>query len=106
MPLCSLPDCRRERGLADPRMDDQDSDMNRKTATWVTAAVLASVAAPILARSQQDPPAHAAATVASVPGPVAGDTISADYARLVARQTYFWAWPMANVYGRLLAMRQ
>jgi hypothetical protein len=88
-------------------MDEQDNDMNRKTATWVTAAVLASVAAPILARSQ-DPSAHASATAtaASVPGPVAGYAISTEYARLVARQTYFWAWPMVNVYGRLLAMKQ
>ena len=80
--------------------------MNKKTATWVTAAVLASVAAPILAKTQQDQPAHATATMASVPGPVAGYAISEEYARLVARQTYFWAWPMVNVYGRLLAMKQ
>ncbi|MFM0159087.1 DUF1254 domain-containing protein [Paraburkholderia sediminicola] len=80
--------------------------MNKKTATWVTAAVLASVAAPILAKTQQDQPVHATATTASVQGPVAGYAISEEYARLVARQTYFWAWPMVNVYGRLLAMKQ
>ncbi|WP_281663408.1 DUF1254 domain-containing protein [Paraburkholderia fungorum] len=81
--------------------------MNKKAATWVTAAVLASVAAPILAKTPQGQPAHAnASAAASVPGPVAGYAISDQYARLVARQTYFWAWPMVNVYGRLLAMRQ
>ncbi|MFM0740394.1 DUF1254 domain-containing protein [Paraburkholderia xenovorans] len=83
--------------------DEPDNDMHKKTATWVTAAVLASVAAPILAKNQ---PAHATAATASVPGPVAGYAISEEYARLVARQTYFWAWPLVNVYGRLLAMKQ
>src|ERR1700689_5168559 len=83
------------------RMDEEDKNMNKKTATWVTAAVLASVAAPILAKTQQDQPVHATATTASVQGPVAGYAISEEYARLVARQTYFWAWPMVNVYGRL-----
>jgi hypothetical protein len=87
-------------------MDDPDIDMHRKAATWVTAAVLASVAAPILAKTQQRPWSAATAGAASVPGPVAGDTMSEEYARLVARQTYFWAWPLVNVYRRLLAMQQ
>ncbi|MFM0653462.1 DUF1254 domain-containing protein [Paraburkholderia sediminicola] len=78
--------------------------MNKKAATWVTAAVLASLASPILARTQSTPSGAAAAV--SVPGPVPGYAISEEYARLVARQTYFWAWPMVNVYNRLLAMKQ
>jgi len=78
--------------------------MNKKTATWVTAAVLASLASPILARA---PTAQVGtATAQSIPGPVPGYAVSEAYARLVARQTYFWAWPMVNVYNRLLAMRQ
>jgi hypothetical protein len=85
-------------------MDDTEPEMNKKTATWVTAAVLASLASPILARAAT---AQAgAATAVSVPGPVQGYAISDAYARLVARQTYFWAWPMVNVYNRLLAMKQ
>lgn len=28
------------------------------------------------------------------------------YARLVARDAYFWAWPMVNVYSRRLAFAQ
>jgi hypothetical protein len=86
-------------------MDESEPDMNKKAATWVTAAVLASLASPILARSPSGTQTSAA-TVHSVPGPVPGYNISAEYARLVARQTYFWAWPMVNVYNRLLAMRQ
>lgn len=92
-------------------MDESEQDMNRKAATWVTAAVLASLASPILAKSPTaqtgDANASTPATSAamSVAGPVPGDTVSEAYARLIARQTYFWAWPMTNVYNRLLAMQ-
>ena len=40
-----------------------------------------------------------------VPGPVAGTRITEAYARLVARDAYFWAWPMVNVYNRRLAFK-
>ncbi len=41
---------------------------------------------------------------ASMPaGPVAGTRITPEYAKLVARDAYFWAWPMVNVYNRRLA---
>jgi len=43
---------------------------------------------------------------ATVPGPVAGTRITEAYARMVAREAYFWAWPMVNVYNRRLAFRQ
>ncbi|MGI6856101.1 DUF1254 domain-containing protein [Mesorhizobium sp. 1B3] len=36
-------------------------------------------------------------------GPVAGTRITTDYAKLVARDAYFWAWPMVNMYNRRLA---
>lgn len=32
--------------------------------------------------------------------------ISEAYARLVARDAYFWAWPMVNIYNRRLAFQQ
>lgn len=35
-----------------------------------------------------------------VPGPVAGTRITESYVRLVARDAYFWAWPLVNVYSR------
>jgi hypothetical protein len=40
---------------------------------------------------------------AHVPGPVEGTRITEAYARLVAREAYFWAWPMVNMYNRRLA---
>jgi hypothetical protein len=40
---------------------------------------------------------------ASVSGPVEGTRITEIYARLVARDAYFWAWPMVNMYNRRLA---
>ena len=36
-------------------------------------------------------------------GPVAGTRFTRAYARLVAREAYFWAWPMVNLYNRRLA---
>lgn len=38
-----------------------------------------------------------------VPGPVEGTRITEPYARLVARDAYFWAWPMVNIYNRRVA---
>ena len=43
---------------------------------------------------------------ATVPAAVAGTRITEAYARMVAREAYFWAWPMVNVYNRRLAFRQ
>jgi hypothetical protein len=43
---------------------------------------------------------------AAVPGPVAGTRITEAYARHVARDVYFWAWPMMNIYNRRLAFKQ
>ncbi|WP_246237940.1 DUF1254 domain-containing protein [Pseudomonas akapageensis] len=47
--------------------------------------------------------APAQPTPASVPGPVEGTRITEAYVRMVARDLYFWAWPMVNVYNRRLA---
>ena len=41
----------------------------------------------------------------AAPGPVAGTRITETYARMVARDAYFWAWPMVNVYNRRLAFK-
>jgi len=38
-----------------------------------------------------------------VPTPVRGTRITEPYARMVAREAYFWAWPMVNMYNRRLA---
>lgn len=47
--------------------------------------------------------APARATAAPVPGPVPGTRITEAYARLLIRDAYFWAWPMANIYNKRLA---
>lgn len=39
------------------------------------------------------------------PGPDPSVKISEAYARLIARDAYFWAWPMVNVYNRRLAFK-
>lgn len=45
------------------------------------------------------PRKHAPAK-AIAPGPTLGTRFTEQYARLVARDTYFWAWPLSNVYNR------
>jgi len=42
-------------------------------------------------------------TQAMPPGPDTQVKITEAYARLVARDAFFWAWPMVNVYNRRLA---
>ena len=41
----------------------------------------------------------------AISGPVSGTRITESYARMVARDAYFWAWPMVNVYNRRLAFK-
>jgi hypothetical protein len=45
------------------------------------------------------------ATVISsvVPGPDTSVKITVEYAKMVAMDAYFWAWPMVNIYNRRLA---
>jgi hypothetical protein len=38
-------------------------------------------------------------------GPVEGTRITEAYARMVAREAYFWAWPMLNIYNRRQAFK-
>lgn len=39
----------------------------------------------------------------AVPGPDSETRLSDDYVRLVARDAFFWAWPIVNVYNRRVA---
>jgi hypothetical protein len=41
-----------------------------------------------------------------VVGPVTGTRITEAYARMVARNAYFWAWPLVNIYNKRLAFKQ
>src|SRR5499426_394391 len=43
---------------------------------------------------------------AMAPGPDVRVKITEEYARLVARDAYFWAWPLVNIYNRRLVMAQ
>ncbi|MFD1557365.1 DUF1254 domain-containing protein [Paraburkholderia silviterrae] len=40
------------------------------------------------------------------PGPDSNARITEAYARMVARQAYFWGWPLVNIYNRRLAFEQ
>jgi hypothetical protein len=44
--------------------------------------------------------------LAMPPGPDASVKITEAYARMVARDAYFWAWPMVNIYNRRLAFKE
>lgn len=80
--------------------------MIRKTSSrlplTLVTTVLASglMASAVLSEPVQISPKWAATMPA---GPVAGTRITAEYAKLVARDAYFWAWPMVNMYNRRLA---
>src|SRR5262247_3506295 len=52
------------------------------------------------------PAAVATPAAREVRGPVPGTRITEGYARMIARDTYFWAWPMVNIYNRRLAFAQ
>ncbi|MCY1268875.1 hypothetical protein D9M68_192230 [compost metagenome] len=63
-------------------------------------AALLSAAAPDALAQAQTPPSLAPSTV---PAPDANTRITEPYARLVARDAWFWAWPMVNIYNRRLS---
>lgn len=68
-------------------------------ASTVTAAALLST------------PGYAAQATVTAPvaspvsGPVAGTKVTEPYVRMMAREAYFWAWPMANIFNRRQAFK-
>jgi hypothetical protein len=77
------------------------------------------IAATLGCQRQQTPPAAAsapaptaapaaspAANAQAVPGPVPGTRITEPYARLIAREAYFWGWPMLNIYNKRQTFKQ
>ncbi|HEX9521319.1 MAG TPA: DUF1254 domain-containing protein [Reyranella sp.] len=72
-------------------------------AALIGAACLLSMT--VLAQSAVPPsPSPTAVPPSSTPpGPDVRVKITDDYATLVARDAYFWAWPMVNLYNRRLA---
>jgi hypothetical protein len=84
-----------------------------KWAQVTTLAALLGILAAFGCRPREAPPAASPPTAgeakeavpvpaASVPGPIEGTRITEAYARMIARDAYFWAWPMVNVYNRRL----
>lgn len=70
----------------------------------VAGALLSSAGATL--RADTEIPTPAVSGVAEqVPGPVAGTRLTEPYVRMVAREAYFWAWPMLNIYNRRLAFK-
>jgi hypothetical protein len=59
-----------------------------------------------MAHAQTPIAASPAWTLALPNGPDANMKITEPYARMVARDAYFWAWPMVNIYNRRLAFKQ
>ena len=73
----------------------------------IGATCLAAV--PALAQAATPPSPQASPVpppTAPVPGPDIRVKVTDDYAALVARDAYFWAWPMVNIYNRRLAAAQ
>ncbi len=63
------------------------------------AAVLSAAATTALAHTEATP----VQAMTALSGPDANTRITEPYARLVARDAWFWAWPMVNIYNRRLA---
>jgi len=76
------------------------STSSRKISTVV---LFAAVSLATLAPAQVPLAPSPEWTQAMPPGPVAGTKITEEYATLVARDAYFWAWPLINMYSRRLA---
>jgi hypothetical protein len=73
----------------------------------VLLAAVGLVTLPALAQSASPPVAPSPAQAVPAPsGPDLRVKITEEYAGLVARDAYFWAWPMVNIYNRRLAAAQ
>lgn len=44
-------------------------------------------------------------TQVEIAGPIKGTRLTEAYVRMVARNAYFWAWPMVNIYNRRLKFK-
>src|SRR5262245_13641779 len=75
--------------------------MTTKHVLFAGTAMLAVFAAQSTCQAQTLPPSPEW-TQALPSGPVANTKITEAYAALVARDAYFWAWPLVNVYNRRL----
>ena len=60
----------------------------------------------IIKTDQKKTKRNSTAKELKVPGPDPNVKITESYARLVARDAYFWAWAMVNIYNRRMAFKQ
>jgi len=74
--------------------------------SFVVALVCASVLFGTRESASQPSTPSPSWAAAMPPGPDATTRITEAYARMVARDAYFWAWPMVNIYNRRLAFSQ
>jgi hypothetical protein len=71
-----------------------------------TSIVAFSILVSTVSALAQTPGTPSPGWVLAMPrGPDVRVKITEEYARLVARDVYFWAWPMVNIYNRRLAFR-
>ena len=73
----------------------------KKTLSAVFLGAMLGVAAGLPADAENLAPSPAWAR-AMPPGPDARVKVTELYARMVARDAYFWAWPMINIYNKRL----
>lgn len=66
----------------------------------IAMAALLGTAAPVVLAQAEAVPSQA---LVPPSGPAENTRITEAYARLVARDAWFWAWPMVNMYNRRLA---
>ncbi|MFY0727367.1 DUF1254 domain-containing protein [Pseudomonas sp. NFX15] len=57
--------------------------------------------------AKSHPPVTTVAPLVASPvtGPVAGTKVTEPYVRMMAREAYFWGWPMANIFNRRQAFK-
>lgn len=79
----------------------------QRTSTTIFLAIPLALAVLLAAPRQSvwaaQPSAGPSQIIAAVTGPDTNVKITEAYARLVARDAYFWAWPMVSMYNRRLA---
>jgi hypothetical protein len=93
-------------------LDDRALDRRNILLGGVTFAVGGAIGSvrPLQA-TQVQPPAQSIAPSPSwlqalPPAPDTGTKITDEYAKHVARDAYFWAWPLVNMYNRRVAFQQ
>lgn len=79
--------------------------MTTKNVVTLGFAALAALFGPSIGLAQEAVPSATWST-AMQPGPDVSVKITEGYARTVARDAYFWTWPMVNIYNRRLAFAQ